>query len=229
MKLQSFQEKVPPHRPAAQAALRAPEPPLAPYLDQSRRIAAIGCIVVVAVGFLLVSHSLWGRDSLMASLLKGGGQCLVMAAVLGRLWSTLYIGGRKNACLVTKGPYSLSRNPLYFFSTLGAVGAGLVFGSLIAALVLGGGTCLLLHRAARDEAAMLRGSFGLSYAVYAERVPLLWPRLSRYEDAAEPSFRPRALGRALRDGLLFLLLLPLAELVDYARSAGLLPQLIPLF
>lgn len=220
MKPHSFQEEFPHRATTAQAS---------PYLDQSRRIALIGGVAAMAAGCLYVSDSLWGRDSLMEAVLKSAGQCLIMAAVLGRLWATLYIGGRKNACLITKGPYSLSRNPLYFFSILGAVGAGLVFGSLMAALLLGGATCLLLDRAAREEAALLRASFGPSYADYAERVPLLWPRLVGYEDAAEPSFRPSALGRALRDGLLFLLLLPIAELAGYAKVAGLLPRLLPLF
>ncbi len=214
-------------------ALRAPQPASArqasPYLDQSRRIALIGVVVAVAAGCLFVSDSLWGRDSLMESVLTSLGQCLIMAAVLGRLWSTLYIGGRKNACLVTRGPYSLSRNPLYFFSILGAVGAGLVFGSLLVAALLGGSIYLLLDRAARDEAELLHGSFGQSYADYAERVPLLWPRLSGYEDATEPGFRPSALGRALRDGLLFLMLLPAAEIAGYAKAAGQLPRLVPLF
>ena len=219
MKLHSFQEKAPP-------ALRTPS---APYLDQSRRIVLIGGVAAMAAGCLYVSDSLWGHDSLIEAVLKSAGQCLVMMAVLGRLWATLYIGGRKNACLITKGPYSLSRNPLYAFSILGAAGAGLVFGSLAVAVLLGGATWLLLDRAARDEAELLRASFGPPYADYAERVPLLWPRLTGYEDATEPSFRPSALGRALRDGLLFLLLLPTAELAGYAKAAGLLPRLLPLF
>lgn len=199
------------------------------YLDQRRRIVLIGGSAATVAALLLVSDSFWGLHSLAASLLKGTGQCLIMAAVLGRLWSTLYIGGRKNAALVTTGPYSLSRNPLYCFSILGAIGAGLVFGSIVAALMLGGATYLLLRRAARNEAALLCGGFGAIYAAYAEQVPLLWPRFSRYEDTEEPSFNPRALGRALRDALLFLLILPMAEMLGFAKSAGALPRLIPLF
>lgn len=228
MKPHSLQEEF--LHPALRAPQLASARQASPYLDQSRRIALIGGVAAIAAGYLFVSDSLWGRDSLMESVLTSLGQCLIMAAVLGRLWSTLYIGGRKNACLVTRGPYSLSRNPLYFFSILGAAGAGLVFGSLLVAALLGGAIYLLLDRAARDEAELLRGSFGQSYADYAERVPLLWPRLTGYEDAAEqPSFRPSALGRALRDGLLFLMLLPAAEIAGYAEAAGHLPRLVPLF
>lgn len=199
------------------------------YLDQTRRIAGLGWSSAVVATLLLVSYNPWAHGSWLESAIKGGGQCLILAAVLGRLWSTLYIGGRKNARLVTTGPYSVSRNPLYLFSTVGAVGVGFVFGSIAAGLILGGVTCGMLYRAARAEAELLRRSFGATYTAYADRVPLLWPRWSRYEDALEPTFNPRALHRALRDAMLFALALPASELVDIARSAGLLPRLVPLF
>jgi protein-S-isoprenylcysteine O-methyltransferase Ste14 len=43
---------------------------------------------------------------------RSAGWCLWPGATL-RLWSTLYIGGRKRVVLVSDGPYSLCRNPLY--------------------------------------------------------------------------------------------------------------------
>ena len=47
--------------------------------------------------------------------------CLcVGAAMAGRMWCAQYIAGYKNDVLVREGPYSVCRNPLYFFSFLGA-------------------------------------------------------------------------------------------------------------
>lgn len=199
------------------------------YTNQTRRILAIKAVALGTVVLIVVSDSAWGRDSFAGNATRAAGLCLIMAAVIGRLWSTLYIGGRKNACLVTAGPYSITRNPLYWFSILGAAGIGLVFGSLVIATILGGSIAALLTAKARDEAAMLGQRFGTSYAAYAARVPLLWPRLSLYRDEGVPSFQPPALRRALRDGLLFLLTVPVAELVACAKGAGLLPRLILLF
>lgn len=46
--------------------------------------------------------------------------CLcVGAAMAGRIWCAQYIAGYKNDVLVREGPYSVCRNPLYFFSFLG--------------------------------------------------------------------------------------------------------------
>ena len=48
-----------------------------------------------------------------------------------RFWATLYIGGRKETVLVTDGPYSVCRNPLYLGSFLLAVAAALFLNSLV--------------------------------------------------------------------------------------------------
>ena len=57
------------------------------------------------------------------------GVGLVLFCVVGRMWSILYIGSKKNQALVTTGPYSITRNPLYLFSAVGALGLGLFVGS----------------------------------------------------------------------------------------------------
>ena len=199
------------------------------YISQTRRILAIKAIALAAIGLILISHSLWRVDSFAGNAIRIAGVCLIMAAVIGRLWATLYIGGRKNVELITSGPYSITRNPLYCFSILGAAGIGLVFGSIVIAGVLSGAIAALLTAKARHEAALLGRLHGASYRSYAARVPLLWPRPSLYRDDGAPSFQPLALRRALRDGLLFLLAVPVAEMVAYTKAAGLLPRLIPLF
>jgi hypothetical protein len=52
---------------------------------------------------------------------------IVLAAVgmVGRIWCLTYSSGYKSSELVTQGPYSVCRNPLYFFSFIGLVGIGL--------------------------------------------------------------------------------------------------------
>lgn len=199
------------------------------YTSQTRRILAIKAIAVAALALILVADSAWPRCSFAGNAMRAAGLCLVMAAVIGRLWATLYIGGLKNALLVTSGPYSITRNPLYVFSILGAAGIGLVFGSLLVAAMLSGAVAALLTAKARDEAVQLGARFGAAYAAYDARVPLLWPRASLYREDGVASFQPAALRRALRDGLLFPLSVPAAELVECARRAGMLPQLVPLF
>lgn len=94
---------------------------------------------------------------------------LVLACIVGRMWSILYVGSRKNRELVSAGPYSMSRNPLYFFSTIGAVGIGLMHGSVVVALLLGLFTYLVFLITATKEAEHLQTLFGSRYEAYAHR------------------------------------------------------------
>ena len=64
------------------------------------------------------------------------GCALVGVATVGRLWCALYIAGYKTDKLITSGPYSMCRNPLYFFSLLGGIGVGLCTEYLVLAAVI---------------------------------------------------------------------------------------------
>jgi len=87
------------------------------YLSQ---IFAVFLLVTVCV-----SSSLWeGSVPLISTTLFFLGAIMVSIASLGRLWCSVYIAGYKTDHLVTSGPYSMCRNPLYFFSLIGALGVG---------------------------------------------------------------------------------------------------------
>ena len=90
----------------------------------ANRIRMSQLFMLLIAGVLAVSESQWER-TFMDAVLFLGGAVLVGAATMGRLWCSLYIAGYKNGTLITVGPYSISRNPLYFFSFVGAVGLGL--------------------------------------------------------------------------------------------------------
>ena len=61
-------------------------------------------------------------ESLQMSIL---GFVLVVFGSFGRIWASLYIEGNKTKNLVTSGPFSIVRNPLYFFSLIMLLGFSL--------------------------------------------------------------------------------------------------------
>jgi protein-S-isoprenylcysteine O-methyltransferase Ste14 len=156
------------------------------------------------------------------------GVALVLLCVVGRMWSVLYIGSKKNRELVTAGPYSVTRNPLYFFSMIGAVGVGLFVGSLVLAFILGGAAFFVLVVTAGREAKHLEALFGERYRDYAQKTPMFWPSPLLYRDAEEVAFSPAALRRTFLDGLVFITVLPLIEVIEYLRDAGYPPVLFSL-
>ncbi len=196
-------------------------------VDQRTRIRILQAGGLVLASLMLLAHPLIGGEAHEA--IELAGVALVLVCIAGRMWSILYIGSRKNRDLVTGGPYSMTRNPLYFFSTLGAAGVGLMLGSFVAAGVLGLAAWLVLGITAAREADYLRSLFADRYDDYAHRTPMFWPAPSLYREPEEGVFSPAALRRTFLDGVLFLLAFPLIEMVEHLQEAGRLPVLYTLF
>lgn len=79
--------------------------------------------------------------------------------------------------LVTSGPYSVVRHPLYVSEMAFVAGMILSHFSLLM-VALGALQFLLQYRRARNEEGILRETFP-EYEAYAERVPMLLPRFRR--------------------------------------------------
>ena len=76
---------------------------------------AIGCA-------LLFGESRWEMSPLIEESLMLLACFMAGIGAFGRIWCSLYIAGYKNNVLVIEGPYSMCRNPLYFFSFIGGLG-----------------------------------------------------------------------------------------------------------
>lgn len=101
------------------------------------RIRITRMLLALFAASLLVTRSTWADDApVAAAALMSTGLLLTGVAAAGRLWCSFYIAGRKNRTLVTDGPYSLCRNPLYLFSLLGATGAVMAAGMFSVTLAL---------------------------------------------------------------------------------------------
>lgn len=194
---------------------------------QRLRRVAVALILVI-----LATVMAFGRSTLPEyyhERLEMVGIMLIVVAIMGRLWSILYIGGRKSATVVETGPYSVMRNPLYFFSAVAAAGVGAQLGSAVAMLGFAALCAAVFHVVILREEGFLRARLGQPYEDYCRRVPRFLPNPRLYRDQSEVSFRPRVLVNTLRDGLFFFLAMPLFEAVERAQDAGALPVLFHLW
>ena len=157
--------------------------------SQTLRKVVLALLVLLSFIFLFVTESRWGDDSWTHEAIEWTGIGLIVLCILGRTWSTLYIGGRKNDVLVTEGPYSISRNPLYFFSIVGAAGMGAQLGSVTTALAAGFiAWVVFLWTVWREEVAIL-AAFPAAYPLYLARVPRFLPNFGLW---SAPGDRPGA-------------------------------------
>ncbi|MDP3895733.1 MAG: isoprenylcysteine carboxylmethyltransferase family protein [Mesorhizobium sp.] len=195
---------------------------------QRMRRLLLAALLVAVLAALLFVESVFPPETLMHEAIEMIGIVLIVIGIAGRLWSTLYIGGRKSASIVNTGPYSIMRNPLYLFSAIAAAGVGAQTGSVTVALLFGVGCAAAFHIVILREEKFLSATLGADYQAYLASVPRFLPDPRLYRDGAIDGFQSRLLLTTLLDGLIFLVAMPIFELIDAAQEAGSLPVLLRL-
>ena len=187
---------------------------------QKIRKAAVLVALFGLTGLTLITQTATGLESPLHEGVEAVGLSAIVFAIVGRAWCSLYIGGRKKAEIVSRGPYSITRNPLYVFSFFGAFGVGAQSGSLTIAVLFLLASYGVFFRTVRREEAWLEATFGGEYTAYKARTPRFLPRFSLWRDQAELSVLPSFFLTTIRDGLVFLLAVPLFEAIDLAQAQG---------
>ena len=190
---------------------------------QHRRKWALAVGLAVILGVALVTSSTWTLSGPVHETFEAAGFVMILVCILGRTWCTLYVGGKKKSNLVRHGPYSVTRNPLYLFSVMGAAGVGLTSGSLTVGFLLALATFLVFDHVVRREERFLGRIFGAGYDDYRRRVPRWWPRPSAWTDLEHVEARPRLMLITFRDACVFLLAVPLLEGIEWLQASHLLP------
>ena len=186
---------------------------------EKNRINLLRLLFILLAPVILMSRPAL-EDTVTSEIAEVLGLLLIIAGILGRAWSILYIGGKKNVSLVTIGPYSMCRHPLYLFSTLAVVGFGLLLQSVVLTVVLTAsfGTALAVN--AMKEEARLRARFGNAYTEYAGRTPALLPAISKFHTDSLVTFDADHLKSNFWDATVFVFLIPLAEVIESVQDAG---------
>lgn len=197
-------------------------------VQRLRRVLLVGAALLI-VAISLYTESAWRNVTLMHDLIQAAGLVLILCGALGRIWSSLYLNGRKNTQLMTHGPYSLTRNPLYVFSIMGVTGMGLLSGSLLTGLIGGGLIYLVFNWVIAQEEDTLQMIFGEPYRNYKRHVPRLGITLRHWNNPENLEISMKALGRTVREALCFLLAGPFFILLNYLHKDGILPVLAHLF
>ena len=192
------------------------------------RKGILGAAVLVGVLMFALTNSRLGEGMVIHEMIEWIGIVAIVVCILGRTWCTLYIGGRKIEQFVTEGPYSVSRNPLYFFSILGAAGAGAQLGSVLAGVVFGALAWIVFYVVVLQEERLLAGRYGEAFTVYMATVPRFLPNPKRWRDVPTVVVQPPKILKTFGDAMVFLLAVPVAEGFEQLQNIGVLPVLLRL-
>ena len=195
------------------------------YRIISSRIAA-----VIILFFLSTTQSVWEtKNETVTFTLFLVGMVLVGIASLGRMWCSLYIAGYKDDKLVTDGPYSLCRNPLYFFSAIGAIGIGFATETITFPLVFILLFALYYPFVINSEERRLRQLFGTAFAQYIKTIPAFFPSFSNFYEPKEYVVKPAVYRNHIFSALWFVWLVGALEVIEGLREIGVLSSLWTLY
>ncbi len=180
---------------------------------------------LLLVGALCVTSSRWAEaNPLLGELLALTGWILTGIGVLGRVWSGSYICGRKNQQLMTVGPYSLCRNPLYLFSFIGGIGIMLVTQTLLFPALYVLIFLAYYHPVMHAEEQTLQAMHGENFEKFRREVPLFWPRSWRFTESEQYPMSARHFRRFLLEVIWFIVLAAVLQLMHYLHGVGSLPN-----
>jgi protein-S-isoprenylcysteine O-methyltransferase Ste14 len=178
--------------------------------------------IAAAIAYLVLGGSRWPSDAALHGSIAWSGITMILICIAGRTWCALYIGGIKNQTLVTQGPYSICRNPLYLFSVIGTVGVAAQAGSFAITLTVGVLAWVTFYWWATSEEGKLFELFGGEYRRYHDLVPRFVPNVRLWRDIAIVPMRPRAVIKTFADSLFLLIAIPACAGFEYLHKIGVL-------
>lgn len=153
---------------------------------------------------------------------------LFIGGIALRFWSTLYIGGRKGCEVVSDGPYSMTRNPLYLGSLMLACSAGLFLGSVVFTLATLLMASFYVNFTIPTEERSLSARLGAPYYDYCQRVPRFWPAWRSYRSVRRIDVELRALRHEAKSAAGYCWIPVIGELVQLLRTQPWWPHILHL-
>ncbi len=189
------------------------------------QIFAVGIIVL-----LLFSKNGWQETiPFLNTILFVIGVVFASIGSLGRLWCSLYIAGYKTDKLIQLGPYSMCRNPLYFFSFIGALGLALASETLLIPVLLAIGFALYYPSVIKSEENKLQEIFGEELLDYKQKVPRFFPKLSLLNEPQDYLVKPILFKEHMFDAIWFIWFLGVVEIIKDLHTSGILPSYFTLY
>ena len=150
------------------------------FIAQNRLKISKAILLTIIILLSISVHQI-ERNSFLYDTLEAIGFLLVLIGVFGRIWSSLYIEGRKTKELINQGSYAVMRNPLYFFSFILMIGFCFAIKSILIAALFLIIWILLYINTIKDEENILYNLHRKKYEQYKLNTPKIFPKFSLFK------------------------------------------------
>lgn len=190
------------------------------------RIMVSRFFAVLVMLLVILTGPSFKQGGLADILLDTSGLFLLTICSMGRLWALLYISGKKTQEVITDGPYSIVRHPLYLFSFIGAIGIGLVSNNI---LVLAAVIIFYLSYyplTVLSEEKTLTKKFGQTYIDYAKCTPRFLPKLSLYKSPENFHVNAHIFLKNMVMGMWFIWVFIFLNIIQMLQTMGIIHVLL---
>ena len=150
-----------------------------------KRMAILRISIILIITFIIIDNNFsafsLNIDMNTSLLFSYIGFSLVVLGGFGRIWASLYLEGFKTRKLIKEGPYSMVRNPLYFFSLMLFLGMCFAIKSISVSFALLVVFVLFHIPTILNEEKVLLSTHDESYKAYYESTPRLLPNIFKYK------------------------------------------------
>ncbi len=175
---------------------------------------------------VFLTSALIEPEGLFHTTLDMMGVLLVSVCALGRVYTTAYLGGSKNENLISAGPFSVVRNPLYVFSWIGFTGIALMTTHLVVIAIVPVFFAVLYYMLVRREEEFLEQKFGETYSDYKVRVPRFIPKPSLYKTPEEIKVNTGLFVNGVKDAIWWFAAHPVVEMAEFIQDNGWLSPVV---
>lgn len=187
-------------------------------------ISRIFLLIMIIV--LLFSDNKVDNWSPTYNWLEFFGYFFGLIGVFGRIWSSLFIEGNKTQKLIVKGPYSLMRNPLYFFSFILLIGFCFFIKSILVFTTFFLIWILIYRNTMNSEEKNLISNHNEEYIDYYNKTPKIFPNFNLYKSFGvndKMDIDIKKIERVLTESFGFLFLFGIIKVIEYLHLNGILP------
>ena len=201
---------------------------MAKQINKNRMFISRLLVVSIVIASFLTTPII-SDDTILHHVIRVIGYLMLITCAIGRIYSSMFIGGHKNDTLIKDGPYSACRNPLYLYTMIGAVGIGFAFAQLTYAVILFVVLFVVYYRLIIREEVFLEKKIGDEYTKYKNKVPRVIPDFSKFKLPKEMVFQTKYINYAIRDAVWWFMPYPLYELISYLHSQGIVEPLVAIW
>ncbi len=188
------------------------------WINYNRKPIFFAFTVGILAYWFLTNPAFITFDSTTLLILRDLGIFALVIGVVGRVFSTMSIGGKKNETVVKTEMYSIVRHPLYFSSMFLFIGAGLLIGRIDVFVLLMASFYFLFYSMMINEEKFLLKMFGKEYEKYMKETPRLLPKLSKFKCREYIEVKTDRVIKTFMDGSLAFLIIPLIDILNYLKT-----------